>query len=219
MRCFAGLAPVVLAFVVSPALAHDNMLIVPGVSVGPITSASSEADFAGTLPEGQVKRVLYSIGEGMAGCGTEVFAGTDDAVVIAWSNAGGEFELDNEADLATCRARTEMGHPVEVWISDKAVRWRTAEGVGLGMSVSALAKIVGAPLEVSVCPCDFGGYIELPEVFREKLSIWADYPQGADYTYRDVIDETMDYMLSTGDIAARDEGGFVLWRMIVGLGE
>jgi hypothetical protein len=220
VRYFGWGLVVALAFglAASPCLAQADRLIVPGVSVGPINAATTEAALAQMLPIGQVKRELYGIGEGAAGCGTVVFAGTDDAVVIGWSDAGGEYELDNAADLKTCRARTEMGRPVEVWIEEAAIGWRTADGIGLGVTVPALAKVVSGPVAVSVCPCDFGGYVEMPAgAFGGMLSAWSDLPVNAEVIYGKFIDPNADYMLPASDIPPLAAIDFVLTRMIVGI--
>lgn len=215
-----SVSPLVLILMAWPSIAEESRLIVPGKSVGPIAAETSEAELIARLPAGQVKRVLYSLGEGAAGCGTEVFSGTDDVVVISWWGDGVEYELANAVDLATCQARQNFTRPGSIMIEDSAGGWHTAAGIKVGMTVSALARLSGEPLSVSVCPCDFGGFIEaLGKQIPNGLQLWADFPLNADYTYADVIDVAADYLLSSGDIEAGAESGFTISRMIVAIGD
>ena len=213
------LSPLALMLMAWPSAAEESRLIVPGKSVGPIGAGTSEAELIARLPAGQVKRVLYSLGEGAAGCGTEVFSGTDDVVVIGWWGDGVEYELNNAADLATCQARQDFTRPGSITIENSAGGWHTAAGIKVGMTISALARLGDEPVSVSVCPCDFGGFIEaLGKQVPDGLELWAEVPLNADYTYANAIDATADYMLSSADIEASAESGFTIARMIVAIG-
>src|SRR5215217_2151119 len=98
-------SPLVFVLMSWPTAAQESRLIVPGERVGPVAEETSEAELIAQLPTEQVRRVLYSLGEGAAGCGTEIFSGTDDVVVIGWWGDDVEYELDNAADLAECQSR------------------------------------------------------------------------------------------------------------------
>jgi len=211
---------VALTLMAGPVFAEDVMLIVPGKFVGPITATTNEADLAAILPPGQVKRVLYSLGEGATGCGTEAFSGTPDVVVIAWSNESVEYESDNAADLAACLGKQGLTRPVSVTIENLAGHWQTDDGIKLGMTVSDLARLIGKPVSVSVCPCDYGGFIGSSGArFPDGLDLWADFPLNADYTYASHIDTAADYILSSMDIGADAESGFTISRMVVAISE
>ncbi|HEY0034387.1 MAG TPA: hypothetical protein VGB81_14075, partial [Devosia sp.] len=188
----------------------------PGKSVGPISAESSEDDLAAELPPEQVKRVLFSIGEGAAGCGTEVFSGTSDAVVIAWATEDVQYETNNAEDWAACKNRRDLKSPVSVTIENAGGRWHTIEGIKVGLTISELAMTIGEPVAVSLCPCDFGGFVELPTgAFENKLEARAQTPLNADFYFADFIDATADYMLSSDDIGTDTESGFTVSRLVV----
>jgi len=212
-------SPLVFVLMSWPTAAQESRLIVPGERVGPVAEETSEAELIAQLPTEQVRRVLYSLGEGAAGCGTEIFSGTDDVVVIGWWGDDVEYELDNAADLAECQSRQGFVRPGSVMIETSAGNWHTDAGIRLGMTLSDLARLGGEPISVSVCPCDFGGFVEArDEQVPEGLELWADFPLNADYAYANVIDATADYMLSSRDIGESAEGDFIISRMIVAVG-
>jgi hypothetical protein len=212
-------SPLLLVLTAWPTAAQEPRLIVPGERVGLVTAKTSEAELIAQLPAGQVRRVLYSLGEGAAGCGTEIFSGTDDVVVIGWWGDNVEYELDNAADLAECQSRQDFVRPGKVMIESSAGSWHTDSGIRLGMTLSDLARLGDEPISVSVCPCDFGGFIQASdEQVPDGLELWADFPLNADYTYANVIDTAADYMLSSRDIGASAESDFIISRMIVVVG-
>lgn len=68
--------------------------IEPGRRVGPITKGMTESALKAILPNGQARRVLRYVGEGLFVCGTEAFSGTPYAVFVAWEDMDKEYEGD-----------------------------------------------------------------------------------------------------------------------------
>lgn len=209
----------------SPAGAEDaaGRLILPGVGVGPIVAGITEADLAGSVPEGQVRRTVSYAGDGMYECGTEVFAGTGDAVFVLWSNARQELESDEGADLEACEAHRDLAGPVAVTIDAPETGrsgWRTPEGLHPGMRIADLAEIVGGPVELSVCPCGYGGAVFNREgLLPDGLWLLADFPSDADVMLKEFVDVANDYLLRSTDIPAGMTDLFTVRRIVVDIPE
>jgi hypothetical protein len=199
-----------------------DRLVVPGLRVGPIDAMTTEAALAGLLPQGQVKRVLHAKGEGFLGCATEIFSGTPDVVTLDWKNAPAQGDLDETSFRSLCFQMLDLAEPVAATIELPASgtsAWKTAEGIGIGITVSELAEILGEAVTVLVCPCDYGGFIrDDGGRLGEAISLWADYPVGTDKTLAWLIDIANDYALLSSDIPAGMTDDFVVDKMVVTIG-
>ncbi len=211
------------------ALAQDGpmaKLIAPGKSVGPINAVSTEAGLEGLLPAGQVRRTLIYVGEGFMLCGSEVFAGTPDAVFVQWASGPAEYdgaETREEVLLERCRDEPPMERPERVMIRQQpggeALQWRTAEGIRVGMTFAALARITGTPLAASVCPCDYGGIV-FPgqEGLDPGLAFWIDFPADVEVRLGEHIDPANLYEFVSSDTPQDMEAEFLVTRIDVEIG-
>lgn len=205
--------------------ARGDGLIVPGERVGPIRSGISETELAALLPEGQLVRDLYSIGEDFYHCGTTAFAGTDEAVFVLWDNGPHELDGDGPETRAACDAHPEFLNPISVNIrrpwsdgeTPPTQTWHTEDGIRLGMTLNALAELSGGPVMASMCGCDFGGVV-FPfqdQPLPEHLAFWIDFPADVETRLGAFIDPALDYELSSADIPPDMQAGFVVDRIEV----
>lgn len=219
-RMMAGLSCCILSAAATASLAEPDLSIVPGERVGPITANATERSLAAALPDGSVRRELFSIGEDFFVCGTAVFAGTENEVFIHWANRPFDYVGGDEAALERCRAEPPMEGPRTVSIrrpwDGPAQQWRTAEGMRIGMTLNELAGLLGTPLLASVCSCDYGGI-----VFRDQehlpphLTFWIDFPSDVEEDLAGYVIRENDFELSSADIPAGTQAGFPISRIDV----
>lgn len=115
----------------------DDFLIVPGQGAGSITKDASEASLRAVFGAGRVMPQAVWIGEGFACQGSRIFFDDGDSLNVTW--------LDPEAKLGA----------VSVQVNGQ--RWKTKEGVRLGMSLKEPERINGKPFDLLGFGWDHGG--------------------------------------------------------------
>lgn len=203
----------------SPVPGEVAGLIVPGVRVGPITARTHETELSRLLPGSNPVRKL-DWNEGSYRCVTELFQGSAHALTLHWRGPSPDFEDDDAVSRERCRRLPDFPSASRVEIRrdfDSAVpsMWKTVEGIGIGTSIGDLARIAGRAIDISTCPCEFGG-----PVFNSLGGL----PTGlviSLYTPWD-IDRTgrpfdPDYRLWSSDIPASLIQQFVIERLIIEL--
>lgn len=155
-------AVALLSILLHPELARSDAspsdrTIVPGVRVGVISRGITESRLAELVGRGRLRRVLYPNGEGGSHCATEVFPDVSEdrpstsRVTVIW---GSDRETYLSPDGASrCDASPERSNPIEVIIEGKSTDWRTAEGLGLGVSLGELERMNGKPVTFESCEC------------------------------------------------------------------
>lgn len=117
-------------------------LIVPGERVGIITAATTEADLIAEYGADNVRDEDFYLGEGETEPGTVVFPEDDTKrLMILWSDPA-----------------TRHG-PVAVEISGKGSVWKTADGLGIGSTLTAVEAINGKPFSLFGFEWDYGGRV------------------------------------------------------------
>lgn len=114
-------------------------VIVPGESVGPVTSRTSRADLADLYGEAALEDLEVPMGEGFTESGTIVNADTDAAFSVVWLD-----ETQSEPLLA----------------KDFGPAWQTSEGIQIGTSFTRLQTLLG-PFDLYGFGWDYGGTIVL----------------------------------------------------------
>ena len=116
-----------------------NAMVVPGVRVGAVDSATSERVLVERLGAHRVVRRDVWIGEGFCAPGSVVDPGTRDSVIVVWAD--------------TMRSR-----PAVVTVNGRGSRWRTPNGVRIGMSLNELEALnSGQPIRFMGFGWDHGG--------------------------------------------------------------
>ncbi len=148
------------AFAAEAASQTDN-LIVPGERVGILTPAITETELKRVLPENQIRRILYDVGEGEYHCATEVFPNSEKAATIIWGSDKALYEpyKDGDASQKRCDAVPPLYDAQFVAIEKSSFYWRTVNGIGAGMNLMQLEKANHAPITFSICECDYGGNV------------------------------------------------------------
>ncbi len=114
-----------------------DWLIVPGERAGPITATTTEADLIAHYGAAAVQVDTLVLSEGFVEVGTRLLPGTPDEVAILW----------DEARI----------HPSVLRISGDSTRWRTAEGVTVGMTRQQLERINGMPFDLMGFGSNYAG--------------------------------------------------------------
>ena len=124
--------------------AQSDLLIVPGLRVGPVTRTSTEASLLRTLGKAAVKQDV-DVGEGM----------TEPGLVI--------YKGDPSRTLAVVWGDDQPAHPATIFIcyggTGKRCRWHTASGIGIGTTLRDLERRNGKPFEMVVWGSDVGGNV------------------------------------------------------------
>lgn len=114
--------------------------VVPGKRVGPVTADISEGSLIEKVGEENIRRKQIPAGEGEFENGHVIYEKSSDEMEILWS---GQYEK-----------------PVTtVILRSKDSKWKTAEGITVGMSLEELVKINGKPVTFLGFDWDYGGYI------------------------------------------------------------
>jgi hypothetical protein len=213
---FARAALIAVAMLPGPIAADD--VIVPTRSVGVIQAGVSETALRTALPEGQVRRRLRQLGEGYAVCSTEIYAGTPRSMLVDWAN-GVEYDLSEPGAEADCLSLADRVEPTLVTIeltTENAPIWRTAEGIGVGMTLTDLADLLGRPVDFFACPCDYGGFISNEEeTLPAGLSLSVRFPVNTDHTLAEFVNPKQDYRLSSSHIPPEMSSEFVVDQISV----
>ncbi len=136
MKIVYGLALSALLF--SGTLLANELNIIPGVSAGPVTANTSEADLIALLGKEQVKREKIPLPE------------DDEMEVTVLFPGNSEKELQVVWDKPFVK-------PVAVNIIGSA--WKTPEGVALGMSLKDLEKVNQSNFKLSGYEWDYAGVV------------------------------------------------------------
>ena len=150
-----------------------DTVIVPGHSVGAIRATTTRADLVRLLGAGNVKDARIGVVEDESAAGTIVFpADPKRRLEITW---GGSKTV-------------EM-----VFIRGENAVWHTADGIGIGTSVSRLEKLNGKPFKFSGLGWDYGGNIldwqggRLAHLRNEMMLTISTIPPGATSADQDAI--------------------------------
>jgi hypothetical protein len=123
----------ILLFMFAASLTAHDWSIVPGKRVGPVTAVSTEADLKSAFGPSAVKAAEIRIDDKTASPGVEIYAGKPgESLAVVWlrKDAGLRWPLL----VIPCYAQTGVD-----------CRWRTAEGVRVGMSIAALETLNQKP--------------------------------------------------------------------------
>jgi hypothetical protein len=118
---------------------RDDLLIVPGERVGPVSRQTSEDTLRALYGADRVTPHLVELGEGLACRGSKVTWESGDSLEIVWRDA-------------------DAGTGV-VSIHVKGQRWRTREGVGFGITLRELERLNGKPFELTGFGWDYAGTV------------------------------------------------------------
>lgn len=122
------------------AFGAEDLTVVPGKRVGPITALSSLSTLQALFGKDKVKAAKLSGAEGEELDGAILFKGTDRELQIIW-----DFDA--------------VGKRIsDIRILGKA--WRFESGLKLGLSVEEVQQINGKPFKVSGFGWDYGGYAD-----------------------------------------------------------
>ncbi|MDH5805049.1 MAG: hypothetical protein OEZ54_07680 [Gemmatimonadota bacterium] len=125
----------------SAQMEQDNRLVVPGVGMGPVTADVSHDQLVKILGEDQVTDAEIYLAEGFCTSGTVVFPNTPDLVEIIWTDSN----------------RTAVASIVHRGVEAEETAWRTAEGIGIGTTLTELEELNGAPFTFGGLGWDYGG--------------------------------------------------------------
>jgi len=134
------LAPFLLFAAVLSAATDD--VIVPGLRVGPVTRTSTEQSLLRSLGKSAMKAEI-DVGEGM----------TERGLII--------YEDDPARRLAVTWDHGRPAHPALVFICyqrlNSPCRWRTASGIGIGLTLKDLERHNSRPFELTGAGTDVSG--------------------------------------------------------------
>ena len=191
-----ALSLLLVSILPSTAAGAEAWRIVPGARVGPLVAGMSEENLMAALPAGQVVRAPRDLEEGTSTCGTLVFAGTVDEFFVEWRDSP-RLEFPHVATDETCAALPPLRNPAVARITQG--RWRTADGIAVGISIDELDRITGRPTTFSVCGCDFRG--RMLEGAPEGMSIVVDWPDEAEASIEIEPRHVDDYAITILDVA------------------
>ncbi|MGQ0546356.1 MAG: hypothetical protein ACT4P3_13635 [Betaproteobacteria bacterium] len=130
-----------LACAQGPKSAVNDWLIVPGKRLGPIVASTSRAKLKTLFPAAVLKDETVSEGEdGDKSFVTRITGGGLDATVV-WPD----------------RKRSRIGR---IMITSKDARWRTEEGIRVGLPLRELEKLNGKPISFNGFGGELGGGID-----------------------------------------------------------
>jgi len=130
----------VVAPVLGPAAASVDWTIVPGVRVGPITATTSEKDLIKLYGAKNISHQEIDLGEGVTASGTVLFAkNPEKRIKIVW------------------RDQNSRSQTKSVFLSGAKSKWKTDDGVSLGMSLKTLEKMNGRPFVLAGFGWNYGG--------------------------------------------------------------
>lgn len=134
--CLAGLASMLCAQ--QPVPLNDEMTVIPGKRVGPVTTYSSLPVLLALFGRSNVKAGKIPGAEGEVIDGAVIYGGTERELQVIW-----------EPDA--------VGRRIElVRVIGRA--WKFCNGLAVGLTVSDVEKINGAAFTISGFDWDYGGY-------------------------------------------------------------
>lgn len=137
---------------------------IAAAGIGPVQVSTTEGELVSLLGRDVIVRFTVFMGEGACAPGTRVFPGTDDEIVVTWTD-------------------TTYTSIQELSISRPNSPWRTPQGVGIGTTLKELEAIARAPIQFSGFGWDYGGLLGWTEAdMRVSLRL---APTGESYqTFR-----------------------------------
>lgn len=128
-----------------------DWMIIPGERIGPVTAESSAAALRATLGGELVVDRRIGLGEGEIEAGTLVYP--DDAtatLAILW----------HDVERRERPRRVIVCYDPDRWMrDDHECRWRTANGISMGVRLSALESLNGRPFTLSGFEWDYSGTV------------------------------------------------------------
>lgn len=187
---------------VAEAASQTDNIIIPGERVGFLTRNITETELKRVLPENQIKRVLYDVGEGEYHCATEVFPNSDKTATIIWGSDKALYEpyKDGDASQKRCDAVESLTSPQSVMLDKQSTSWRTKNNIGVGINLTQLEKVHGKPLIFSICECDYGGNVMNWPV--PKLYMHLDYSNDLQSSLENYV-SSEDSGIKSSDVPAK----------------
>ena len=108
---------------ITPKADLEDVTIIPGEQVGPVTRQTSRTDLGDLFGEAALQDMQIPVGEGFTESGTIVNAGTEQAFSIIWVD-------ESQTQPAT--------------IKDFGAAWQTSEGLKVGTSFTELQTVLGS---------------------------------------------------------------------------
>lgn len=170
-------ALVLLVFPGAAAQEAPARLGITGQGIGPVELWMSEADLLDRLGPDAVEQFDAYLGEGMCTPGSIVFPDSDGSIEVAWGDS----------------ARSNI---VRLSVRAPSVRWRTAAGVAVGMTLPQLEIIAGRPVEFSGFKWDYAGRARWTEGGTEFFVDLAPTDESlhaavADPLYREIVGDRL----------------------------
>lgn len=119
----------------------NDLKIIPGVRVGMITAATTEAELERLYGAENLKIERIPVAEGEEQEGVVLFPGTNKEIEIIWQMA------------------TSEGKPAFVRITQDSTAWKTEAGITIGSSLEELEKVNGKPFTLYGFEWDYGGLV------------------------------------------------------------
>ncbi|QMW02869.1 hypothetical protein [Spirosoma foliorum] len=134
--------------------ANSDFLIIPGRQVGPIKSATSEAELIKLLGPSVVTAgdTLYGP-EGAEFIGTTLYKDTSDEVQIIYTD---EKRTKPETILIRPKLTDDEGEPLK---NVMPTRWATVDGLRIGTTLKELEQRNGKPFKLWGFAWDYGGMV------------------------------------------------------------
>jgi len=118
-----------------------SFLIQPGVSVGPITSITSEAQLHQIYGDANVKPKAIDVGEGEWEQGTVIYPDEPSKTIeVLWKDETHRI-------------------PAEIYIRNRSLSWKTADGIAIGTSLQEIEKLNGGPVHMAGFDFDYSGTV------------------------------------------------------------
>lgn len=130
----------------------DDFLVIPGEKVGKIKADSDENDLLDAYgPANVIRHDTIYTAEGDYEIGTTLYKGTPDETAVLWTDSAKQarpsaVKLILNVDPASAKTRGKS-------------RWKTANGVRLGLTISEIEKLNGKPFKLYGFEWDFGGSV------------------------------------------------------------
>lgn len=130
----------------------DDFEIVPGQKVGKVRPDSDENDLLDTYgPANVTQRDTIYTAEGNYEIGTTLYKGTSDEAAVLWTDSA------KQARPNAVKLMLNLDPALDK--AGRKSRWKTANGVRLGLTISEIEKLNGKPFKLYGFEWDFGGSV------------------------------------------------------------